>query len=104
MIDQQAEAPRIDTARCLGCAKCIQICPTGTLTNGEKGYRVQIGGKLGHHPKLARELPGIFNQEQVLEIVKACLWFYKQNSRQGERFGELFQDQDFEELAKRFGE
>ena len=93
------EGPKIDYARCLNCAKCIQACPTGTIAEGKKGFRVQLGGKLGRHPQLARELPGIFKEDQVIEIVKACIDFYKQNSRQGERFAELFKDKEFESLG-----
>jgi len=95
------EGPEIDYARCINCAKCIQACPTGTIAEGKKGFRVQLGGKLGRHPQLARELPAIFNEDRVIEIVKACIDFYKQNSRQGERFAELFKDKAFEEITRK---
>ncbi len=96
------EGPKIDYARCINCAKCIQACPTDTLAEGKKGFRVQLGGKLGRHPQLARELPAIFNEDQVIEIVKACIDFYKQNSRQGERFAEIFKDKEFETFVNRY--
>ncbi len=95
------EGPEIDYARCINCAKCIQACPTGTLAEGKKGFRVQLGGKLGRHPQLARELPAIFNENQVMQIVKACIDFYKQNSRQGERFAEIFSDKEFEKITRK---
>ena len=56
------DGPQIDFAACLQCGKCMQVCPTGTLEEGRKGYRVQLGGKLGRHPRLAREMPGIYSE------------------------------------------
>jgi dissimilatory sulfite reductase (desulfoviridin) alpha/beta subunit len=94
--------PRIDSGRCLNCGACIRACPTGTIAEAWRGFRVQIGGRLGRHPRLARELPGIFSEDQVIEIVQACLDLYKTRSRQGERFAHLFQDGDFEEFSRRF--
>jgi dissimilatory sulfite reductase (desulfoviridin) alpha/beta subunit len=94
--------PVIDDITCLYCGQCIKACPTGTLVEGHKGYRIQLGGKLGRHPQLARELPGIYDENQVKEIVKACLRFYKENSTQGERFGQILTDADFETFAKRY--
>ena len=92
-------SPVIQFDRCLSCGKCIQVCPTGTLGDGVKGYRVLLGGKLGRHPRLARELPGVFSEDAVLSIVKDCLSFYRTHSKGGERFAEIFTDKDFEERS-----
>ena len=94
-----AGLPVIQFERCLSCGKCIDVCPTGTLGAGTRGYRVLLGGKLGRHPRLARELPGIFSEEAVLSIVKDCILFYRRHSKGGERFAEIFTDKDFEETS-----
>ena len=96
------ENPQIDMTRCLYCGACMKVCPTGTISEGAKGYRVQLGGKLGRHPQLARELPGIYDAPQVLQIVKDCLDYYTQNSKHGERFGQILTPADFEEIAARY--
>jgi dissimilatory sulfite reductase (desulfoviridin) alpha/beta subunit len=96
------ETPVFDLNRCVACGKCVQACPTGTLAEGKKGYRVQLGGKLGRHPKLARELPGIYSENEVLQIVSDCIAIYKRRSRHGDRFAEIFSDADFDELKKKF--
>ncbi|MFQ5484012.1 MAG: 4Fe-4S binding protein [Desulfobacterales bacterium] len=102
-LDDGADFPSIDFNRCLNCGKCIAVCPTGTLTEGKRGFRVQLGGRLGRHPRLARELPGIFSEEETVKIVKASIGMYKEKSLHGERFSEIFQTDDFENFAKRFG-
>jgi anaerobic sulfite reductase subunit C len=99
--DSQFAGPQLDADRCLACGQCVAVCPTGALAQGCKGFRVQVGGKLGRHPRLALELPGIFRAEQVLGIVKDCLRVYKQRSRHGERLAEIFSDQDVADLAQR---
>ena len=93
--------PKIDYDRCLVCGQCMAVCPTGTLSVGCRGYRVQLGGKLGRHPQLARELPGIYTQEQVLDIVRECLKIYKRKSTGGRRFAQILSAEDFNRIADR---
>jgi dissimilatory sulfite reductase (desulfoviridin) alpha/beta subunit len=101
-LESQIPGPIIDTQCCVACGSCIPVCPTGTLAVQAQGYRIQLGGKLGRHPRLARELPGIFDTAAILEIVGACIDFYKSVSKQGERFGDILRPEDFAELARRF--
>ncbi len=101
-LKTDGSGPRIDFHRCLTCGQCMAACPTGTLKDGCKGFRVQLGGKLGRHPQLARELPGIYTEQQVLNIVKDCLKLYKQKSTGGRRFAQIFSDEDFRRFADRY--
>lgn len=94
--------PVIEVQNCVACGQCVAACPNGSLECGLKGYRVHLGGKLGRHPQLARELPGIYDADTVVEIVAACLTFYKSRSTRGERLGQLLQKEDFQRLAQRF--
>ena len=88
-LTEGAEHPVIDYVKCVLCGQCVQACPTSTLVTQQIGYRIQLGGKLGRHPQLGREIPGIYSEPQVIGIVEACLGHLKQNSRKGERFGEI---------------
>ncbi len=94
-IDNAAAGPCI-AEQCMACGKCVAACPTGTLAAGCTGYRVQLGGKLGRHPRLAAELPGIYDADSVLAIIRDCLALYKSRSRNGRRFAELLTAADIE--------
>ncbi len=101
-LDADTPAPSMDMQRCVACGQCLAVCPSGTLKAGATGYRIQLGGKLGRHPQLARELPDIYDQNTVLEIVETCLDLYKSKSKGGERFGAVLDTGDLERLAERF--
>lgn len=91
VVDAEAPGPVLDMTRCMRCGKCVEVCPTGTLAKERCGYRVQLGGKLGRHPRLATELPGIFSEDEVLKIVRDCIGFYKRRSVNGVRFSEILE-------------
>jgi dissimilatory sulfite reductase (desulfoviridin) alpha/beta subunit len=82
----------------MNCGLCIEVCQSGTLVEGYRGFRIQLGGKLGRHPKLAEELPGIFNEAEAVQIVQSCLEVYKQTARGGIRFSEIFKQIDVKHL------
>ena len=88
-ITLSPEGPIIDFTKCLFCGHCHRDCPTGTIIEGKQGYRVLVGGKLGRHPQLAHELPGIFNAEEALSIIKKCLELFMTHFRGSERFGDI---------------
>ncbi|MCP4022815.1 MAG: 4Fe-4S dicluster domain-containing protein [Desulfobacteraceae bacterium] len=93
-LDETLEKPVINMDLCLKCAHCIHACPTGTIAEEQKGFRVFLGGRLGRHPRLAMEVHGILSHDQVIDIVKKCLKFYKTHSRNGKRFAHLFKRVD----------
>lgn len=86
--------------RCVHCGACISACPTGTLALNQKGYRVLIGGKLGRHPRLARELPGIHDARAVLRMLDDFVAFYKMHSTHGQRFAHLLSDADIDAFCR----
>ena len=46
------------------------------------------------------ELPGVYTERNVLEIVRYCITFYKRNSRDGKRFAEIFKKSDVDALIE----
>ena len=88
-LDEEPARPVIDFDRCLACGQCIKVCPTGSLQEGEKGYRVLVGGKLGRHPQLGKESAGIHSEEEVLRALDRTLDHYQKYNQKGERLGEV---------------
>ena len=103
LMDPASTGPDIDFERCIACGQCITACSSGTLVGDQKGYRVQLGGKLGRHPQLARELPGIFDREQVMKLLQYCLDLFMLKSRDGQKLGEILTDADLCKLVQLTG-
>ena len=101
-LADEEDGPKIGSDTCVKCGQCIPVCPTGTLAEDQKGFRVQLGGKLGRHPQLAREMPGIYGETEVISIVRDCIGLYKEKSRNGKRFAEIFSGEDFKRLLNRY--
>ena len=89
ILSPDVTRPVIDFSRCVKCGQCVRACPTHTIVAEKTGWRVLLCGKLGRHPKLAEALPGIYSEAKVLAIVRHCVTWYKANSKNGERFGEV---------------
>ncbi len=102
-LDKSGPIPVIDLQRCVACGQCIPVCPSGTLVVAAEGYRIQLGGKLGRHPQLAFELPGIHTPAAILEMVDTVIDIYKKRNQKGERFGDIMQPEDIMQLTERFG-
>jgi dissimilatory sulfite reductase (desulfoviridin) alpha/beta subunit len=100
-LDAGTDTPVLDMSRCQMCGLCVSACSTGTIDTACRGFRILLGGKLGRHPRLARELPGLYDEEGVLAVVRDCLALYKQTSRGGQRFAEILTDDRFRDLADR---
>lgn len=86
--------PEIDETRCSACGLCIDACATGTITEAKRGYRIMLAGKLGRHPRLATELAGVFTEDDAVQIVDACIGLYKERSKNGKRFADIFTPDD----------
>ncbi|MBU0992155.1 MAG: 4Fe-4S binding protein [Proteobacteria bacterium] len=95
-IDLQDDGPVLLMDRCVMCGKCIDACPEKVIGEQEKGYRIQLGGKLGRHPMLARELGRLFSQAETVDMVRKCLQYYKEKSTGGKRFAEILAENDDE--------
>lgn len=101
-LSATGEATAIDDERCVHCGSCMAACQTGTLATDKTGYRVLIGGKLGRHPRLARELPGIHDEETVVSMIGDFLTFYKSRSTHGQRFAGLLSEADIAAFSKKW--
>ncbi len=81
--------PLFDSERCLNCGLCLKACPKKVLEPEAKGFKILVGGKLGRHPQLAREIVALADKERVLQVLSLCLKYYKEHCQAGERLGAL---------------
>jgi len=88
-VPEDGPGPAVHTAACVSCGQCVRACAIGALACAAHGWRILVGGKLGRHPQLATELPGIYSRNEVLEIVQACVDHFKKHNTAGERFGDV---------------
>ena len=97
-LSDDSDAPIVDSTKCLSCGQCIRACPLQVLQEAKCGYRIQVGGKLGRHPQLGRELGGIYSPDEALKMIERCINHYMQHNRAGERLGEILNRTGTEEL------
>lgn len=77
----------ITREKCLVCGICINTCPVEVITCSRNGWRVLAGGRLGRHPRLGTELPGVYTSEEALSIIGNALRIWMENYEDGKRFG-----------------
>ncbi len=99
-IALRGESVQLSYDKCLYCGHCERVCPTGTFLREQEGFRVLVGGKLGRHPQLGLELPGIFPPDEALEVVKNIVILFKKECKTGERLGEIVARMGLETLLK----
>jgi len=91
----------IDCESCVRCGACARVCPTEALMTGRGSHRVLVGGKLGRHPQLARELARGLDADQVVALVSRIVEVYKANARKGERLGAVMNRIGWDDLRTR---
>lgn len=101
-ISLSGSGPNIDTETCVRCGACAGVCPEGTITEQMVGLRVQLGGKLGRHPMLGRELGGIHSEDETIRIIDRCVELYLKHFTPGKRLGDLLRDMSWTELEETF--
>lgn len=81
---------RVDPEVCLSCGRCAAACPEKAIIPESEGLRVLLGGRLGRRPRLAVELPGLYNSDQALELFERMLLTIMDRYQPGKRYSELF--------------
>lgn len=99
-IDLESGIAWINPEYCLSCGVCIRNCPEQALFPARQGYRIQVGGKLGRHPRLAEELPGISSRGEMLAVLDKCLALHQNHYHPGVRFGLVVAEQGTEKILR----
>ncbi len=90
----------INREACLVCGRCIEVCPVEVISCVRSGWRVLIGGRLGRHPRLGMELPGVYTSEEALLLIDKAIRLYMDNYEYGKRFGIIFDRIGYESLLE----
>jgi dissimilatory sulfite reductase (desulfoviridin) alpha/beta subunit len=86
----------VDPTLCIGCGDCIASCPTGSMREKIRGYRVFAGGKFGRRPSLGRRIPGVLRtKEEAMAAILVVLDFFREHGKPRERFGDALQRTGF---------
>lgn len=75
----------IDKSRCISCGDCLEVCPSGTLTFGESGWKLLLGGRVGRHPKFAESVGQVITDQEVVDWISAALIRYLEEAEPQER-------------------
>lgn len=66
----------IDYSSCINCGDCIRVCPSGAISYDQVGWRLLQGGRLGRHPKLAKEIGTTKDNYEVVNWIQNWLIKY----------------------------
>lgn len=87
---------RIDTERCVRCARCAWACERGAIEVARTGFRVVIGGKEGRTVAFGQEIADMLGDYEVIETVDRVIRQYrklagKRDEKKYERLAEVIQ-------------
>lgn len=77
----------IDTEKCTNCGKCIGACHFDSIEEKAHGFKIFIGGIFGKTQRLGSPLPGLYTEEEVMQLIENALLIYREQGKTGERFG-----------------
>lgn len=94
------ETIRIREENCNNCGRCVANCPFGAVRGKAEGYRVYIGGRWGKQVRHGTPLPGVYDHDQVMELLEKAILLFKSEGQAGERFGVMIDRLGVEETQK----
>ena len=92
---------QIDKDICKNCGRCVGHCRFDSITDGEYGFKIYIGGRWGKKVSKGRALGRIFtSKEEALDVIEKAILFFRDNGIKGERFAETIERIGFENVEK----
>ncbi|MDY0308014.1 MAG: 4Fe-4S binding protein [Desulfovibrionaceae bacterium] len=87
-ITTEAARVVIHPERCLGCGQCVLACSAGAIQQSAVRLRLQVGGRLGRHPRWATEIRSDLCPSAAADAVGRVLSGMMIESRPDERFAD----------------
>ena len=78
-----------DTSVCNKCGYCVGKCPFKAIYSEEIAYKLYIGGRWGRVTRHGTALPGLYTEEQALDMIEKAMLLFKDQGVKGERFAAM---------------
>lgn len=69
---------------CVSCGECVRVCKLGAVDAKTKGAEVFVGGRFGRGMSIGTSL-GIFDENEVVQVVDKILNYFNENGQHRER-------------------
>lgn len=78
-----------DTAVCNNCGYCADKCPFHAIYAEEVAYKLYIGGRWGRITRHGTPLPGLYTEEEALDMIEKAMLLFRDWGQKGERFAAM---------------
>lgn len=78
-----------DTNICNNCGYCVGKCPFKAIYSEEVAYKLYIGGRWGRIIRHGTPLPGLYTEQQALDMIEKAMLLFKDQGQKGERFAAM---------------
>lgn len=73
------------------------------LIGDKDGWIITIGGNVGAHPRIGKQLVSGLDDERALKVVENIVMYYKDNAKSNERLGKMIERVGMEPFEKTVG-
>lgn len=78
-----------NTDVCNNCGYCVEQCPFHAIYADRVAYKLYIGGRWGRVTRHGTPLPGLYTEEQALDMIEKAILLFRERGRKGERFAAM---------------
>lgn len=78
-----------DTSICNNCGFCVGKCPFQAIYAEEVRYKLYIGGRWGRITRNGTALPGLYTEEQAMDLIERSMLLFRDWGKKGERFAAM---------------
>lgn len=78
-----------DTAVCNNCGYCADKCPFHAIYAEEVAYKLYVGGRWGRIIRHGTPLPGLYTEEEALDMIEKAMLLFRDWGQKGERFAAM---------------